>query len=203
MRVDNFRLISGLLSFDDSNSFYWVQIIKRRKDNNELTKPQKLIDCFEINSLDDLRDKSEKIRDICLSENARAYITINKRSRKTIALKYLEELARRISNEDYNIRNMYHSILGKYHSDSKKKWIVDVDDVDDVDDIVGKIEELQKEVEGTSGYIGIVPTVNGFHIITTPFNISKFHRDYPDIEIHKDNPTLLFYEEIADARIFV
>ena len=37
-----------------------------------------------------------------------------------------------------------------------------------------------------------LPTKNGIHLITTPFNLQKFRSDYKDIEVHKDNPINLY-----------
>lgn len=38
-----------------------------------------------------------------------------------------------------------------------------------------------------------VPTVSGIHLITSPFNSSKFKLLYPNINIHKDCLTFLYY----------
>jgi hypothetical protein len=37
-----------------------------------------------------------------------------------------------------------------------------------------------------------IPTRAGFHIIASPFNLQKFKERYPEVEVHKKNPTLLF-----------
>ena len=34
--------------------------------------------------------------------------------------------------------------------------------------------------------------INGIHLITTSFNLQQFKEKYPDIDIHKNNPTLLY-----------
>jgi hypothetical protein len=33
---------------------------------------------------------------------------------------------------------------------------------------------------------------NGVHLITTPFNLQQFKEEYQDIDVHKNNPTLLY-----------
>ena len=40
--------------------------------------------------------------------------------------------------------------------------------------------------------IAILPTKNGKHIITSPFDVSQFRQQYPNIDIHKDNPINLY-----------
>ena len=37
-----------------------------------------------------------------------------------------------------------------------------------------------------------VKTKSGFHIITQPFNLLKFKEKYPDTDVQKKNPTLLY-----------
>jgi hypothetical protein len=39
----------------------------------------------------------------------------------------------------------------------------------------------------------IIPTKNGHHLITKKFDVMKFKEKYPDIDIAKKNPTLLYY----------
>jgi len=37
-----------------------------------------------------------------------------------------------------------------------------------------------------------IPSRNGLHLITLPFSLKDFKKKFPDIEVHKDNPTNLF-----------
>jgi hypothetical protein len=39
----------------------------------------------------------------------------------------------------------------------------------------------------------IIPTRNGHHIITKRFDSSEFKKKYPNVDIQKKNPTLLYY----------
>jgi len=40
--------------------------------------------------------------------------------------------------------------------------------------------------------LNFVPTKSGVHIITRPFNLKKFKEKYPNVDVHKDNPTILY-----------
>jgi len=204
-KIDNFDLIREKLEFNNDNDFYVIELIKRRKDDNELSKSQKFIDCFEVSSLEDFDTFKKIIIDKCNSENARAYIRVNVRNRKKIALEYLRELGNRIANEDYNIRNIYQSVLGKYHSDKNKKWIIDIDcqQKDVTSDIFkNSVETIERFVENLynsdlarqSFVLYRVPTKSGMHIICSPFN-TKLFSNYFSETIHKDNPTLLYYNK--------
>jgi hypothetical protein len=44
----------------------------------------------------------------------------------------------------------------------------------------------------------VIPTKNGIHLITKRFDVMKFSRQYPDIDIQKKNPTLLYYPNSLD-----
>ena len=43
--------------------------------------------------------------------------------------------------------------------------------------------------------VAVIPTLHGYHLITKPFNKMKFNQLYgKQIDIHDNNPTLLFLE---------
>ena len=44
----------------------------------------------------------------------------------------------------------------------------------------------------------IIPTKNGHHLITKRFDVMSFKQEYPDIDIQKKNPTLLYYPNSLD-----
>lgn len=85
--VDNFDKIVRLLDFNSPDDFYFVQIIKRRKDNPYDDKRQGnyndgawYLDSWRIRSVDQLIELKPDIIAACEKNNARAYITINSRS---------------------------------------------------------------------------------------------------------------------------
>lgn len=44
----------------------------------------------------------------------------------------------------------------------------------------------------TDKVVNLLPTKNWKHFITTPFNIEEFKLAHPTIDVHKNNPTILF-----------
>jgi hypothetical protein len=44
----------------------------------------------------------------------------------------------------------------------------------------------------------IIPTKSGHHLITKKFDVMKFKEKYPNIDIQKKNPTLLYYPYSLD-----
>jgi len=193
---NNFQNIRPLLNFDSEDDFYFLQIIKRRKDNPELERDMKLIDNYFIYSLEDYDRLENKIIQQCQLNNARAYIRINRRNAKTIALQTMRKLSELLIDGNYRAaKSAYISAAGEYHSESKKRWIIDIDEEDLplTDQIREKIQELHFATEKT-GYkiIAEIPTKSGIHIITNPFNLQEFRKAFPKMDIHKDNPSILY-----------
>jgi len=193
--INNFELIKNLLNFSDLDKFYFIQIFKRRKDNPELTKNNKVIDSFYVYSESQFDSLKDKIIDICDRNNARAYIRLNRRSDKKIALQLLARLASKIANNDHKVRDLYDSVAGEFHDEENKTWIVDIDShlIDRIDGIEQLIIALQSEIKRIP-ICHRIPTKTGIHLITGPFNIQAFNSAFfpRNIDILKDNPTLLY-----------
>lgn len=62
--IDNFYKISSIMSFDDPNDFYFVQLIKRKKDNPSMKGDSVVIKEWFVSSIDYLLDKKESIKDL-------------------------------------------------------------------------------------------------------------------------------------------
>lgn len=85
--IDNFDKVAKLLTFNSSDDFYFVQIIKRFKDNPHDDKRKGnyndgawYLNSWRIRSVDELMQLKPEIIKIAEANNARAYITINSRS---------------------------------------------------------------------------------------------------------------------------
>lgn len=196
--TDNSNIIYNHLNFNKLGDFYFIQIIKRRKDNPGLERDMKLIDNWFIYSTEDYLKKLSKIKEQCDLNNARSYIRLNKRNDKKVALQTLSLVAENIASEQYDIKNCYLSACGQYHSDDRKTWVVDIDtpELELVGEIESYINELYLEFQPkTENILYQLPSKSGIHIICSPFNVQKFKQRFPAISIHKDNPTIL-YENI-------
>ena len=88
--IDNFDTAAKVMEFGSDDDFYFVQIIKRFKDNPNDDKRQGNYHGgawypykgFRIKSVDELMSLKPKIIDLCNQSNARAYMTVNSRSDK-------------------------------------------------------------------------------------------------------------------------
>jgi len=191
--TDNFEHIKSILTFENSDDFYHLQIIKRRKENPNMKSHSSVIKEYYISSLDYLDNKRDEIISLCNYNNARACINLNKRSYNKIALNTLKEISDMIlKGNPKGARKAYSSACGKYSNDKNKKWILDVDE-ESVDKDMLKFINEECMPEGNKVY-EIIKTKNGFHVITKPFDLREFKSRYTEIEIKKDNPTILYVD---------
>lgn len=218
MIVDNFDELANNLHYlnfdnDKKDMFYMIQIMTRTKDTGE--KPHIYRTMF-VDNKDYLLSHKDIIIKLCEMFNARAYISVNPSSYKTCSIKMLKELADIIENGENNgsykkILSLPETVAGKYTCGKDRKlWVVDLDDVKDIDSAQVYISEIKNawikqytrngEIVNKNDYIYntkviYVPTVNGSHLLVSPFDRREFKSKFPDIEIHDNNPTLLYYNK--------
>lgn len=199
--VDNFDLIADTLIFDDENTFYWIQVVKRRKDNPGMDNNYQTYKFYYIKSIDDLYSKKEDIVKLCKTFNARAVLWVNRRDKKELALPLAQLSLEYIQCKQWNaLKDIYAHICGKHHKKGiMTKYIIDVDSKDPslVNTYTEIVRKCQPKSEDPAEYI-LIPTLHGYHIICPGFNVKTFQQecvihkvDIPDF--HKDNPTLLYF----------
>lgn len=194
MAIDNFDLIiQEILRFESPEEFFFIQIIRRAKDNNQLGSNNQWIKSYSVYSHQDLLEKKIRIIDLCNRLNARAYIHPAARNDRVVSLMILEELAKIMREQQYaNARNLYATMCGRYNPPKGKKlWTIDCDgsNYEAIDTILDDIRNCQPV--GNKVKV-VVPTKNGQHYITIPFDLQAFKQYHPDIEVHKNNPTVLY-----------
>jgi len=193
--VNNFDKIITFMDFPDEDVFYFLQIIKRRKENPQIPKNEIQLQAYHITSIDQLERLEDEIVELCNYHNARAYFHLNKRSFKKVGLQTLKIITDYIIDEQYkSIKKAFNSACGKCSSDPIKKWVLDFDykpeSVDWLIELRGYLYGLEPIT--VDKVITTIPTKNGIHVITKPFNPQKFKKDFPDVDIHKNNPTILY-----------
>lgn len=198
--IDNFEQIKSLMKFENNNEFFYLQILQRRKDNNEdkLDRNVRLIKSYYISSIKHLDEIKDEIIGLCKYFNARAYINLNKRNYEKCALQTARLILDQVANKDFkSSKKAFNSACGRYSSDSDKKWILDYDNGMIRKSQLKGLRHMLKHVQPTNiedKIIDVIPTKNGCHIITKPFNIkeSKEVLDALGLDVHKNNPSLLY-----------
>lgn len=174
MRIDNFSVVQPLLEFG-KDTYYFVQIIKRRKDEgnegmgvNELCLWQRFIDRSE--TLDRMK---QEIQELCTIYNARAYIELNPRSLERWSIELTRKLLDRISLHDFtSVQRLPNKVAlseetiktrGLKEID-RRRWMLDIDEkitIPIADRWITK-QEIRK--------VATIPTLSGAHIIIESFN---------------------------------
>lgn len=187
--VNNLEKIKYLLKFDSEDDFYHLQILKRKKENPELGSNSYVVKTYYVNSFDYLEKKMPEIINLCQYHNARACINLNPRSFERIAFHTLKKVTDIIMNKDYRqVRKAYESVCGEFGNGKHKSWVIDIDtkDIEEINRVSNHIEPIMPE--GTK-VISVLETKNGYHLITKPFDLSKYTLEH---DIHKNNPTILY-----------
>jgi hypothetical protein len=214
--IDNLNLIKELLNFENEGDFYMLYVLKRKKDQPEGERDNhqsvRTIKTYCIESIEHLEKRYDEVKQLCEIFKARAYIHVQKQNQKDVSLNMMVELAQRIQNGQHNQKGLFDSVVGQLKT-SEKRWIIDVDDskvpspmmiafieyecrpitvvkFDEVGIPIG--HEVGPKVEA------VIPTKNGHHLITKRFDVMKFKEKYPNIDIQKKNPTLLYLPDSLD-----
>jgi hypothetical protein len=201
--IDNIHLIKPLLNFESEDEFYMLYIFKRKKDqttDKANHQSVRTIKSYCIESIEQLDNRYEEIKQLCEIFKARAYIHVQKQSHKDIGMIMITELVNRIQAGNFNQKHVFDSVVGQIKT-KEKRWIVDIDipSIEAVQRISLLIDKIRPEGPKTEA---VTITKNGYHLITKPFDVQEFNKymslqgDVPDIQ--KKNPTLLYFPNSLD-----
>lgn len=212
--INNLNLITPLLNFKEQGDFFFLLILRRKKDFPELEQENhqsvRTIKTYCIDSLEYLNKRWDEIVFLSESFKARVYIHVQKQNHKDVGLQMMVELATRLKDCASKQHNLFDSVVGQIKT-YEKRWIVDIDtnNENEIIKIITGIEDctpitfIKKEIEylGTiyptevleSKIIAQIPTKNGFHLITKPFNVEEFRKLGFKEDLQKKNPTLIYF----------
>ena len=191
--IDALDKIKPLLVFNSVDDFYYLQILQRKKENPQLGSNSRVIKNYYIKSPEYLEARYEEIKDLCNFFNARAMLRLNKRSFSKVAFRTIQNVANSMSNGEYEfIAKSYDRACGKCHNDENKTWIIDLDGII-TDSYLCEVKTLINSSMPIGDKIIVeLPTKNGMHLLTKPFDRRAFMLKYPSIDLHRDNPINLF-----------
>ena len=200
--VNNLEVIKEHLIFPNERSFYFIQIIKRKKENPEMTGYSLPVESFYIFSVEQLERVMPHIIEKCEQNRARAYIKMNTLDMQSVALETISVLTQEIRKENWKhiskALNSACGICGKQNG-TEKLYLIDIDtkDIDYINEVkncINLLEPLDKPEKVKM----IVPTRNGIHFLSTGFNMQKFRQQYHNIDIHDDGITLLYFPKCCE-----
>ena len=196
--INNIELIKPLLNFTDDGDFYMLYVFKRKKDQPEGERDNhqsvRTIKTYCVDSIEYLEKRYDEIKQLCEMFKARAYIHVQKQNHKDVSLEMMMSLAERIKNGQHIQKGLFDSVVGQIKT-HEKKWIVDVDTKDEVELNAVKFA-INKFCRPEGDKVeAVIPTKNGYHLITEKFDVMEFAKHFPEISVQKKNPTLLFLPE--------
>jgi hypothetical protein len=174
-----------------------LYVFKRKKDQpieeRDNHQSVRTIKTYCIDSVEHLEKRYDEIIQLCEMFKARAYIHVQKQNHRDVSLDMLALLAERIKNGVQNQKGLFDSVVGQIKT-QEKRWIVDIDTKDfdtlfEVSKFLIVLQPVGDKVEA------VIPTKNGVHLITRKFDVRGFQEKFPEIDIQKKNPTLLYYPD--------
>ena len=197
--INNINLIKPLLNFSEVGDFYMLYIFKRKKDqttDKANHQSVRTIKTYCIESIEQLENRYDEIIQLCEMFKARAYIHIQKQNHKDVAMNMITEIVNRIQSGQINQKNVFDSVVGQIKT-QEKRWIVDIDSTENgIENLISN-EIYMLRPEGPK-VEAVIPTKSGVHLITKRFDVLEFKKKYPEIDIQKKNPTLLYYPDSID-----
>jgi hypothetical protein len=193
--INNIELIKPLLNFSEPGDFYMLYVFKRKKDQPEGERDNhqsvRTIKTYCIESVEHLEKRYDEIKQLCEMFKARAYVHVQKQNHREVSLNMMVALAQRIQDGNHKQKGLFDSVVGQIKT-LEKRWIVDIDtkNKEVVEEVATFINTKCRPVQDK--ICSIIPTKNGYHLITNRFDVKTFKETYPEIDIQKKNPTLLF-----------
>ena len=176
--------------------FMHLQVIRRGKDHPNLPAANRTIQTYYVQSKEHLDRIKDEVIQLCEMYGARAYINIAGKDFDSLAKLTMSKLAERIYMGDCKkIYKLFNSTAGELKS-RRSLFLIDIDK-----DELENLEEIKKWIyEHISEFREIIeiPTKTGVHLITSPFNVAQFKHTFPFVDVHKNNPTILYIPKSLD-----
>ena len=193
---NNFDLISELIDnrlaaisnkADREQLFFFVFLLQRKKDIEELHKSTHIVKMYQIKDRKSLLAKRDEIVKLCEVFQCRAMINLNPKSYKNVAFDMLKRLPDLLQQEHYaRVEKLFASCVSASGIGSKKLkkyWIIDIAQIEAQIKIATPAEENK--------IIAHIPSKTGMHLITTPFDVTQVTLP-ASVELKKDCLTNLF-----------
>ena len=120
------NLIKPLITLRTDNDFFVVRILQRRKDNPEMDRPERQLKVYSFYSWEEFDKQKARIMELCILNNARAYIRLNTQNAYDISLRMQKEIADNLINDcAWKNEGIWNSVSGK--GGSKDWWVLDLD----------------------------------------------------------------------------
>ena len=201
--TDNFALIRNYMKglgipenkLAINDNVFEIQVLRRGKDHPGLPASNYSFKNYYVDSLESYDRYEDEIKKCCKMFGLRAYVSVNVKSKEKLQLQCLKIIADNLSmGELKKPWKIFYKAFGNTVC-KDGRWIVDIDDLYIKDAIIDVIKKCQSKY--ANPVIMEVPTKNGVHIITHPFNLADYDKycrmlSIEKAEVKKNHITLLF-----------
>ena len=199
MTIDNFNIVAPWFdNLSDQGDFFFVQVMQRNKEKNNVSSSGYVIKDYHFFDKETFLSKKEEITTLCKAFNARAYFWVNPRNCKEVQYEIIREALEAIELGTHKLFKCVSRALGRKRCNKyKSKWILDFDTKDW--SLINKYLEINYRCRPDGVKVNtFTKTINGIHVISDQFDLEQFKQKVAiakldNIDIHKDNPTVLYY----------
>ena len=203
--VNNFDLIRPLLKWEEKDSYYYIQLLFRKKDGttkyNNKNNSARLVQAYQVYDMDRFDEIEPEIKQWCDLMGCRAGINFNLRRDYDVGKFIIKRAVDQFTSGNYNMSGIVNSANGVEQPKSKY-WIVDCDSPEEAvvaEEILtsNRLRSDDKEAHKTR-IITKLPTYSGVHIITRRFDSETFHKILNEeygmkMDVQENNPAALYY----------
>lgn len=220
MKIDNFEIWKKFLTFETPYDRYIVHVLRRPKDVKAIgnafgsNECQRLLRTYYIDSLEYFEKKIPAIKELCISNQARAYIIPQVRNNEDCLLNLAAKVIDTIQMKNYSAKpeHILRAAYCEFHKSRRKIWILDLDNDEmhgwETEKVLELIKSQLKKIGKPEDDAFLVPTKSGTHIVTTPFNLQEAVKLCPMLYegektidgkksvgwLHKDGMSLLYLD---------
>ena len=199
MTIDNFNIVTPWFdNLSDQGDFFFVQVMQRNKEKTNVGSGGYVIKDYHFFDKETFLSKKEEITTLCKTFNARAYFWVNPRNCKEVQYEIIREALEAIELGTHKLFKCVSRAIGRKRCNRyKSKWILDFDTKDW--NLINKYLEIVYKCRPDGIKVNtFIKTINGIHVITDPFDLGQFKQELAiakldNIDIHRDNPTVLYY----------
>jgi hypothetical protein len=176
-----------LLDFSSVDNIYMLVVLARTKNNDELTKKDRVLFREPVHSLEELPHALAKMRALAIYSGLNTYMYVSTNARS--AIKTYKEFKMMLAKYDSQamlgdegfkrpiarLDKVWYQMLMQPESKSSRYFVLDIDTKDEVtmDIVREKVNNYKVKVKGRLYKAEVLleqPTRNGYHFVTTPFD---------------------------------
>ena len=187
MIVDNIDKIKHLTKGLNHNSIIHIEYMQRKKDGLTSRSDNSILAEWYCDTEEKISNALKLGKILCDYNFGRLYINLSPKRKESITYNIAEKIIQDIKNKSWKpiplLNHCIDSQIGTH-----KIWVVDIDDISQNRKVNDFIQAQRSAWDNP--VIDILFTPNGFHLLTHPFDCSKFQ--FEGVSLFKNGSTLAY-----------